>query len=44
VLRCLGVDMARPSVRFSFSKYNTIEEIDFAVGKLVQLFGVKEKV
>ncbi len=27
-------DMERPSVRFSFSKYNTKEEIDFVVGKL----------
>jgi cysteine desulfurase len=44
VLRCLGVDMQRPSVRFSFCKYNTREEIDFVVAKLGQLFAVKEKV
>lgn len=43
VLRALGTDMTRPSVRFSFSKYNTKEEIDYAVGKLTELFGVKEK-
>ncbi len=42
VLRGLGVDVTRPSVRFSFSKYNTKEEIDYAVGKLVELLGVKQ--
>jgi cysteine desulfurase len=41
VLRGLGIDMARPSVRFSFSKYNNKEEIDFVVKKLVELFAVK---
>ncbi len=41
VLRGLGIDMQRPSVRFSFSKYNTKEEIDFVVKKLVELFAVK---
>lgn len=44
VLRALGIDMERPSVRFSFSKYNTKEEIDFVVSKLAELFAVKEKV
>jgi len=44
VLRGLGIDMSRPSVRFSFSKYNTKEEIDFAVAKLTEIFAVKEKV
>jgi cysteine desulfurase len=44
VLRSLGIDMTRPSVRFSFSKYNTKEEIDFAVSKLAEFFKVKEKV
>ncbi|MEO8761202.1 MAG: cysteine desulfurase family protein [Bacteroidia bacterium] len=39
VLRGLGVDVTRPSVRFSFSKYNTKEEIDYAVSKLVELTG-----
>ena len=37
VLRGLGVDVTRPSVRFSFSKYNNKEEIDYAVSKLAQL-------
>ena len=38
VLRGLGVDVSRPAVRFSFSKFNTREEIDFTVNKLVELF------
>jgi cysteine desulfurase len=41
VLRGLGIDMTRPSVRFSFCKYNTKEEIDFVVSKLAELFQVK---
>lgn len=34
VLTGIGADPNRPSVRFSFSKYNTKEEIDFVVGKV----------
>lgn len=41
VLRGLGIDMERPSVRFSFSKYTSKEEIDFAITKLKELFAVK---
>jgi cysteine desulfurase len=41
VLRGIGSDMTRPSVRFSFCKYNTKEEIDFVVNKLTELFAVK---
>jgi cysteine desulfurase len=37
VLRGIGVDMERPSVRFSFSKYTSKEEIDFVVSKLKEL-------
>jgi cysteine desulfurase len=44
VLRKLGVDMQRPSVRFSFSKYNTKEELDFVLSKITELFSIKEKV
>lgn len=44
VLRSLGIDMARPSVRFSFSKYTTREEIDYALSKLTEMYAVKEKV
>lgn len=41
VLRGLGIDMTRPSVRFSFSKYNTKADVDFVVSKLKEMFGVK---
>lgn len=37
VLTGIQADPNRPSVRFSFSKYNTKEEIDIVVGKLKQL-------
>lgn len=38
VLRGIGIDMERPSVRFSFSKYTTKEEIDFVLKNLIELF------
>lgn len=41
VLRGIGADMSRPSVRFSFSKYNTKKEIDFVVEKLKEMYKVK---
>lgn len=44
VLRGIKIDMSRPSVRFSFSKYNTKEEIDFAIEKLKEILAIKEKV
>ena len=40
VLRGIGSDVTRPSVRFSFSKYNTKEEVDYTVNKLKELFTV----
>jgi cysteine desulfurase len=40
VLSALNASPERPSVRFSFSKYNTIEEIDFVVEKLAELVTV----
>lgn len=43
VLRAIGTDMSRPSVRFSFSKYNTKDEIDYAVAKLKEMFPVPVK-
>jgi cysteine desulfurase len=43
VLRGLGIDMGRPSVRFSFSKYNTREEIDFVLSKLIGIYASVEK-
>lgn len=44
VLRGLGFDLNRPSVRFSFSKFNTKEEIDFAISKLVEIFVTSQKI
>jgi cysteine desulfurase len=43
VLRGLGIDMERPSVRFSFSKFTTKEEIDFVISKLVGIYASVEK-
>jgi cysteine desulfurase len=40
VLTGIGASSTRPSVRFSFSKYNTKEEIDFVVNKVRDLFAV----
>lgn len=41
VLRGINADQSRPSVRFSFSKFNTKEEIDFCVSKLMELYLIK---
>ncbi|WP_200975147.1 cysteine desulfurase family protein [Echinicola sp. 20G] len=40
VLRALNAKADRDSVRFSFSRFNTQEEIDYSVGKLKELYGV----
>jgi cysteine desulfurase len=40
VLAGIGASTTRPSVRFSFSKYTTKEEIDFTVAKIRDLFPV----
>jgi len=40
VLGALYPESKRGAVRFSFSKYNKADEIDFAVNKLVELFKV----
>ncbi|WP_129716611.1 cysteine desulfurase family protein [Pedobacter sp. SYP-B3415] len=37
VLTGIGADPNRPSVRFSFSKYNTKEELDYVVEKVKQV-------
>ena len=37
VLTAIGANPARPSVRFSFSKYNTRDEIDYTVAKVREL-------
>lgn len=41
VLRGIGADMNCPSVRFSFSKYTTKEEIDFVLDKLKEIYRVR---
>jgi len=41
VLTALGVDPDRGAVRFSFSKNNTPEEIDFAAAQLSEIYQVK---
>ncbi len=41
VLTAIKVNPDRPSVRFSFSKYSTREEVDYAVEKLKEMFAVK---
>lgn len=38
VLRALGVDPSRGSVRFSFSKYNTEAEIDYVAETLAKMY------
>jgi cysteine desulfurase len=40
VLRGIEADMSKPSIRFSFCKYNTKEEIDFCLSKLKEIFQV----
>lgn len=44
VLKGIGTDVTRPSIRFSFSKHSTKEEIDYTVSKLKELFGVNVSV
>jgi cysteine desulfurase len=40
VLTGIGASSTRPSVRFSFSKYNTKEEVDYVVAKVRDFFPV----
>lgn len=41
VLRGIKSDQERPSIRFSFSKYNTKEEVAYTIEKLASLFKLK---
>lgn len=43
VLRGINTDMSRPSLRFSFSRFNTQNEVDYAVEQLKALFPVAVK-
>ncbi len=38
VLAGINADLSRPNVRFSFSRYTTIAEIDFAIDKLSEIY------
>ncbi len=38
VLQGIGCDMSRPSLRFSFSKYNTLEEVDYCIENLKKIY------
>jgi len=40
VLTAIGASSSRPSIRFSFSKYNTKDEVDYTVAKLRELVSV----
>ncbi|HEY4798674.1 MAG TPA: cysteine desulfurase family protein [Bacteroidia bacterium] len=41
VLKGIGINIHQPSIRFSFSKFNTKEEIDYCMAKLKDLFLIK---
>jgi cysteine desulfurase len=40
VLRAMNADSNRPAVRFSFSKFNTMDEVEYCVAKLKEIFAV----
>ncbi|TDQ17434.1 cysteine desulfurase [Algoriphagus boseongensis] len=41
VLRALNHNPERDSVRFSFSRFNTLEDVDYTIGKLKELYTVE---
>lgn len=41
VLRAIGHQAERDSVRFSFSRFNTLEEVDYTIEKLKELYAVE---
>ena len=38
VLRALDADPERGAIRFSFSKYNTLEEVNYVIDKLAEMY------
>jgi cysteine desulfurase len=38
VLEGIGADVSRPNVRFSFSRYTTKAEIDYALAQIKSVF------
>ncbi len=44
VLQAIGHDPERKTMRFSFSKYNTAEEIDFVLDEIRKVFPVESAV
>ena len=44
VLAGIEADISRPNIRFSFSRYTTKEEIDFALEMVKEVFTVKEHI
>jgi cysteine desulfurase len=43
VLNALGVDQSTANVRFSFSRFNKKEDVDFAISKIREMFAQKEQ-
>ncbi|CAG0973990.1 MAG: cysteine desulfurase [Bacteroidetes bacterium] len=41
VIRAIHNDSKRPSIRFSFSRYNTKEEIDYTVNKIKEFYSIQ---
>ncbi|RYE18774.1 MAG: cysteine desulfurase, partial [Sphingobacteriaceae bacterium] len=41
VLTGIGASPDRPAIRFSFSKFNTLAEVDYAIDKLKEICAVK---
>jgi cysteine desulfurase len=41
VLAAIQAEKGRGNVRFSFSKHNTIEEIDYTVNKLAEIYKIE---
>jgi len=42
VLAGINSDSNRPNIRFSFSRYTTLEEVDYALEMLIEVFEVKK--